>query len=176
MRVLECLILHKLVVIALPGPITAQPLDARVGRCGPVLKRYRPAEQVRVLLPQRLYLLHFHGGAEEAGAFPWLRKPGPLNYSHALLAGPAPNVERIVFLVLLVRFINGGCVLDAPGLSGIVADELMDALAAGPHILARLVVVAELFLRADLVLEGAALETIGNGWEGPAVDALLFQR
>ena len=81
-----------------------------------------------------------------------------------------------MLFVLLVHLVDGGGVLDAAGLPGIVADELMDALAAGPHILARLVVVAELFLRPDLVLEGAALEAVGDGGQRPAVDALLFQR
>lgn len=102
-------------------------------------------------------------GQKKHELFPGFGSPGPLDHAHALLAGPAPFIKRVVLFVLLVHLVDGGGVLDAAGLPGIVADELMDALAAGPHILARLVVVAELFLRPDLVLEGAALEAVGDG-------------
>ena len=81
-----------------------------------------------------------------------------------------------MFFVLFVRFVDWCGVLDAPRLPGIVADVFLDALAAGPHLFARLIVVAELLLRPDLVLEGAALEAVGDGGQRPAVDALLFQR
>ena len=57
-----------------------------------------------------------------------------------------------MLFVLFVRFVDGRGVLDAPCLPGIVTDVFVDALAAGPHLFARLIVVAELLLRPDLVL------------------------
>ena len=45
----------------------------------------------------------------------------------------------------------------------VVADELDHPLARRPRLLTRRVMVAELFLRPDLVFQGTPLEAVGNG-------------
>lgn len=131
LRVFKRFVLHELVVVALPGPVATQPFDVYIPRSRAVFKRDCALKQVRVILPQGLYLLLFHGRTEKTRAFSRLRQPGPLDHAHALLACPSPFIERIMFFVLFVRFVDWCGVLDAPRLPGIVADVFLDALAAG---------------------------------------------
>ena len=52
----------------------------------------------------------------------------------------------------------------AVALARIVADEFDHPFARRPRLLTQRVMVAELFLRPDLVFQGTPLEAVGYGW------------
>lgn len=80
-----------------------------------------------------------------------------------------------MIFVLFICFIRRGRVLDASRFACVVPDEFMYPPPRGPFCPASWVVVAEFFLRADLVLYGTFLEPVCNRRQGSRTQALLFK-
>ena len=104
-----------------------------------------------------------HAGAEEAGRLARQGKAGIPDRLDAVLSAPAPLHQGIFLLVFFILKVMRKGVEQTALLSGIVSNELDDLFSFLPGINAGLVVPAELFLRGNLVLEGAFFVPISNG-------------
>ena len=78
-------------------------------------------------------------------------------------------------VIFLVGFINFAGTQIPPHFSGVKTDKALDFAAAGPNLPAGCVVVAEFFLRPDLVLEGTPLMPVGNGRQGAGTQTFHFK-
>ena len=68
------------------------------------------------------------------------------------------------------RLFNTMCIRDS-----IIADELAHLFSAGPNLTARRIVVAELFLRSDLVFQRTPLESVGDRGQRAAFQTFILQ-
>ena len=78
-------------------------------------------------------------------------------------------------VIFLVSFINFAGTQIPPHFPGVKTDKAVDFAAAGPNLPAGCVVVAEFFLRPDLVLEGTPLMPVGNGRQGAGTQTFHFK-
>ena len=102
-------------------------------------------------------------------------KPRIFNGLHTRRPVPSPFHQGIPLAVLGVCQVAQQHLVAAVALAGIVADELHHPLARCPCLLAGQIVIAELFLRPDLVFQGTPLEAVGDGGQGAALQTLLLQ-
>ena len=117
-----------------------------------------------MLLPQGGDLVGFHAGAEKAGRFSRLGQPCRLDLPDAIVPRPSPFHQGIPLAVFSVGQVSQQHLVAAVALAGVVADELHHPFARRPYLLTGQIVIAELFLRPDLVFQGTPLEAVGYGW------------
>ncbi len=127
------------------------------------------------MVPQVDDLLRPHAGAEEAGGFARLGQARIFNGLHTRRPVPSPLHQGIPLAVLGVGQIPQQYLIAAVAFAGIVADELDHPFACRPHLPAGRIMVAELFLRPDLVFQGTPLEAVSHRGQGAALQTLLLQ-
>ena len=127
------------------------------------------------MLPQIDDLLRPHTGAEKAGGLSRLRQARRLDRPDTRLPVPAPFHQGIPFAVLRVCQITQKDLVAAIVFASIIADELDYLLPAAPDLTARGIIVAELFLRADLVFQRAPLKAVGNRGQRAAFQTFILQ-
>ena len=165
----------EFVVVAFPRPLAAKPFNAGQAVRRVVFHVNRPLKKLRVVLPQRLNFFLFHRRAEVAARLARLWQPGPLDHTHTFGSIPAPFIKRVVLFIFLVHLVNGSGVLNTAGFARVIANVLVDAAAAFPHLHTRRIVVAEFFLRSDLVLQGTLLEAVGNRGQRVRTETFFLQ-
>ena len=97
------------------------------------------------------------------------------NGLHTRRPVPSPFHQGIPLAVLGVGQVAQQHLVAAVAFAGVVADELDHPFARRPHLPAGRIMVAELFLRPDLVFQGTPLEAIGHRRQGAALQTLPFQ-
>ena len=127
------------------------------------------------MLPQVDDLLGPHTGAEKAGGLSRLRQARRLDRPDTRLPVPAPFHQGIPFAVLRVCQITQKDLVAAVVLASVIADELDHLFPAGPDLTARRIVVAELFLRSDLVFQRTPLEAVGDRGQRAAFQTFILQ-
>src|SRR5699024_2489691 len=105
-----------------------------------------------------------HTGAEKAGRFAGQRQPRLLDRPDTIVPRPVPVLDqRVAVLILPIRLVVlFGTLIPFP-LPGIVANEPRDPFTCLPHGAALRVMVAELFLRPDLVFLRTPLKSVSDG-------------
>ena len=98
-------------------------------------------------------------GQKKQDDFPGCR----LDLPDAIVPRPSPFHQGIPLAVFSVGQVSQQHLVAAVALARVVADELDHPFARRPRLLTRRVMVAELFLRPDLVFQGTPLEAVGNG-------------
>ena len=129
-----------------------------------------------MLLPQGGDLVGFHAGAEKTGRFSRLGQPCRLDLPDAIVPRPSPFHQGIPLAVFSVGQVSQQHLVAAVALACVVADELDHPLARLPGSAARRVMVAELFLRPDLVFQGTPLEAVGDGRKAATLQTFILQR
>ena len=127
------------------------------------------------MLPQVDDLLRPHTGAEKAGGLSRLRQARRLDRPDTRLPVPAPFHQGIPFAVLRVCQITQKDLIAAVMLASIIADELDYLFPAGPNLTAQRIIVAELFLRSDLVFQRTPLESVGDRGQRAAFQTFILQ-
>ena len=128
-----------------------------------------------MLLPQGGDLVGFHAGAEKTGRFSRLGQPCRLDLPDAIVPRPSPFHQGIPLAVFSVGRVSQQHLVAAVALACVVADELNHPLARRPGSAAWRVMVAELFLRPDLVFQGTPFEAVGNGRKAATLQAFILQ-
>ena len=129
-----------------------------------------------MLLPQGGDLVGFHAGAKKTGRFSRLGQPRRLDLPDAIVPCPSPFHQGIPLAVFSVGQVSQQHLVAAVALACVVADELDHPFARRPRLLTGWVMVAELFLRPDLVFQGTPLEAIGNGGKAATLQTFILQR
>ena len=128
------------------------------------------------MLFQRQNLRLFHAGTEKTGGLDRKRQASRQYLPDAIAPVPSPIFNQgITVDVLLVGVVKLFGMFVPPHFPGIVAQEAVDLLAPRPCLPAGRIVIAELFLRPDLVLLGTSLVAVGDGRQGAGAQALHFQ-
>ena len=119
------------------------------------------------MLFQRQNLRLFHAGAEKAGGLARKRQASRQYLPDAIAPVPTPIFDQgITVDVLLVGVVKLLGMFVPPHFPGVVAQEAGDLLPPRPYRPAGRIVIAEFFLRPNLVLLGTSLVAVGDGGQG----------